>query len=226
MDAGVPQSTRPRANGLVTADNAVRTCAVCRRPLSVAERMYYFFEGDGAEPSCRVCLALADSERPVHDIETPAIGLATVAEASGAWPLQEAADTQTLLCRAIRSYLREACDWSARSLDELESGTPFARTAHDAEDEARRELVRDQLFEAILAMDAQRRKIGRLARLAERPSRSFVPSEDASYSDAMDRVSVQAAGMTLPARSSPRAAEPPPLLTVQVEARARRPVHS
>jgi len=188
--------------------------------------MYYFFEGEGTPPSCRVCLALADSERPVHDIEAPAIGLATVAEASRTWPLQEAADTQTLLCRAIRAYLQEACDWSARTLDQLDRGTPFGRTDHDVDNEARRELVRDQLFEAVLAMDAQRRKISRLARFSERPGRSVVPVEETSFDSAMDRVSARAGGMTLPSRGSGRPAEPPPLLSVQVEARARRPARS
>jgi hypothetical protein len=214
------------SSGAVSPGNAVEVCAACGSALSVAERMFYFFEGEGTPPSCRVCMAVADSERPVHDIEAPAIGLATIAEASRAWPLQEAADTQTLLCRAIRAYLQEACDWSARTLDQLEHGTPFARSSHDVDDEARRELVRDQLFEAVLAMDAQRRKVGRLARLTERPSRSFVPSDETSYGSAMDRVSVRAAGMTLPARSAGRADEAPPLLTVQAEARARRPAHS
>ena len=94
------------------------------------------------------------------------------------------------------------------------------------DDEARRELVRDQLFEAVLAMDTQRRKIARLSRFTGRSARSQTPSDDLSYDSAMDRVSARVAGMTLPARNSGRALEAPPLLTVQAEARSRCPALS
>jgi hypothetical protein len=226
MAAGVPQSTRSRADAIVTAEDAVLTCATCGRRLSVAERMYYFFEGNGTGANCRVCLALADSERPVHDIESPAIGLATVAEATQSWPFQEAADTQTLVCRAMRAYLQEACDWSARAIGQLDRGTAYARTPSASLDEARRELVRDQLFEAVLAMDAQRRKIARLSRLAERPRRDAPPVADLALDEPRASLEVPATAYIAPARLAAPPAEPPPLLTVQAEARARRPART
>jgi len=132
---------RPAAGGRadhVTPEDAPRLCSDCRRPLSVAERMFYFLEGAGATPFCRLCLgrvASADSRGSTKAVPPPPADLSD----------------------AVRSLLEEEFRRIDDVLRQMDRDDPDTSLLQEVRDAGQHDLSRGLLADGVVSLTDARR---------------------------------------------------------------------
>ena len=184
----------------VTPEDAPKQCATCSRPLSVGERMFYFLEGGEEFPMCRACLAGSPQRLP-NNTGPEMTGRST--EGSGG------------LLDVVRTFLEEEFDRIDVALGRVPETHPDLPLAQNLEDDARRQLARGQLVEAVGCLRDVRRMLPSLER-----GRKYSPLTapwDESVEEMFDRVLARARAMARP--TEPTAEEEGGMATASVPRR-------
>ncbi len=157
--------------------------------------MFYFLEGGGEFPMCRACLA-----GPLSG-GSPGVGGISVAGSPQRLPTHPASgmagrstEASGGLLDVVRTFLEEEFDRIDVALGRVPETHPNLPFAQNLEDEARRQLARGQLVEAVGSLRDVRRMLPSLER-----GRKYSPLTapwDESVEEMFDRVLARARAMT------------------------------